>query len=138
MTEEKSKKVYPSETPEARKAYYQSNRERILKMQQTKEECPICGRCVAHDRMKKHQRTSLCMRSAQSKQELTDAEVLNIYHAKKPIPAFTKGDSHDPQGNTLTNDSFYDICKDCVKIKKKDPEYIEKMEQIKRRLKAIN
>lgn len=53
------------------KTYYAENKEKILKQLLAKEECPLCGRSVNHQNVKKHQRSSLCRanRNANQRQQ---------------------------------------------------------------------
>ena len=59
-------------TPEERKTYnetyYAGNKQRITEMLLKKEECPHCGRSVAHTKFEIHKTTQLCIRRRKDSQ----------------------------------------------------------------------
>jgi len=49
---------------EYNKEYYEKNKARISTYLKAKEKCPNCDRCVAHQNMLSHQKSTLCKRNS--------------------------------------------------------------------------
>lgn len=61
-TKEARTRQYECDTPEWKREYYATNRERILNMQKEKRDCVYCGRCVTHGQMTRHLKSKYCMK----------------------------------------------------------------------------
>ncbi len=61
ITIKRVKKPEYNNTPEYNKAYYEKNKAKIGESLKQQCVCELCGRSVSHQRMKRHQATSICL-----------------------------------------------------------------------------
>ena len=88
-------------TPEQRKAYnqqyYSKNKKTILTKILQKETCTECGKNVAHQNMKQHQRLSGCKRKINERALKTEIKPAPLYLINLYFKTYHANQSHSKQ-----------------------------------------